>query len=162
MPKWVEKILTYNPGEKPLKAPFAIYLRLECLLKKEQHQQNKNLEESYTEKKAKHESSGWAMFTRCSFNEKENKLNSYRGKDCLEKLCKKLNKRAMKLIKYEKKKMIPLTKEENKSYEEQETCHIHEKTFSMDKNIEDIIKKKLKITVIIQEILEELLILNAT
>ena len=34
MPKWVEKILKYNPGGKSLKAPFAIYLDLECLLKK--------------------------------------------------------------------------------------------------------------------------------
>ena len=34
MPKCFEKILKYNPGEKSLKAPFAIYLNLECLLKK--------------------------------------------------------------------------------------------------------------------------------
>ena len=27
-----------------------------------------NIEESYTEKKAKHEPSGWALFTRCSFD----------------------------------------------------------------------------------------------
>ena len=53
MPKWVEKILRYNPGE----APFAIYLDLECLLKKKQSCQN-NPEQSYTEKKAKHEPSG--------------------------------------------------------------------------------------------------------
>ena len=33
MPKCFEKILKYNPGEKSLKAPFAIYLDLECLLK---------------------------------------------------------------------------------------------------------------------------------
>ena len=71
MPKWVEKILKYNPGEKSLKAPFAIYLDLECLLKKEQSCQN-NPKKSYTEKKARHEPSGWAMFTRCSFDEKEN------------------------------------------------------------------------------------------
>ena len=32
-------------------------------------------------KKARHEPSDWAMFTRCSFDEKENKLNYYRGKD---------------------------------------------------------------------------------
>ena len=51
MPKWVEKILKYNPGEKSLKAPFAIYLDLECLLKKKQSHQNNNLEESYTQKK---------------------------------------------------------------------------------------------------------------
>ena len=80
-PKWVEKILKYNPGEKSLKTPFAIYLDLKCLLKKEQSCQN-NPEKSYSEKKARHEPSGWAMFTRCSFYKKENKLNYYREKDC--------------------------------------------------------------------------------
>ena len=54
MPKWVEKILKYNPGEKSVKALFAIYLDL---IKKEQSYQNNNnnnnnnnnLEKSYTE-----------------------------------------------------------------------------------------------------------------
>ena len=64
MPKWVEKILKINPGEKSLKAPFSIYLDLECLLKKEQSSKN-NSEKSYTETKAKHEPSGWAIFTKC-------------------------------------------------------------------------------------------------
>ena len=41
MPKWVEKILKYNPGEKSLKAPFAIYLDLECLIKKAQSRKKK-------------------------------------------------------------------------------------------------------------------------
>ena len=50
MSKWFEKILKHNPGKKSLKAPFAIYLDLECLLKKEQSCQN-NHEKSYTEKK---------------------------------------------------------------------------------------------------------------
>ena len=35
---------------------------------------NNSLEEFYTQKKARHESSGWAMFMRCSFDKKENKL----------------------------------------------------------------------------------------
>ena len=52
MPKWVEKILKYNPGEKSLKVPFAIYLDLECLLKKLQYCQN-NPKKSYTEKNAR-------------------------------------------------------------------------------------------------------------
>ena len=104
MPKWFEKILKYNPGEKSLKAPFAIYLDLECLLKKEQSCQN-NPEKSYTEKKAKYEPSGWAIFTNCSLDEKENKLDYYRGKDCIEKLCKKLKEHAMKIINYEEKEM---------------------------------------------------------
>ena len=97
MPKWVEKILKYNPGEKSLKVPFAIYLDLECLLKKEQSCKN-NPEKSYTEKKAILDPSGWPMFTRCSFNEKEKKCNYYRRKDCIEKLCKRLKERAVKII----------------------------------------------------------------
>ena len=72
-------------------------------IKKEQFYQNNNLEESYTEKKAKYERSGCAMFTKCSFDKKENKLDYYWGKD-YEKLCEKLKKRAMKIINYEKKK----------------------------------------------------------
>ena len=53
MSKWVEKTLKYSPGEKSLKAPFAIYLDLECLLKKEHScDNNNNLKKSYTEKKA--------------------------------------------------------------------------------------------------------------
>ena len=96
MPKWVEKILKYNPGEKSLKAPSAVY-------KKEKSCGN-NPEKSYTEKKARHEPSGCAMYTRYSFDEKENKLNYYIGKDCIEKLSKTLKEPAMKIIKYEKRK----------------------------------------------------------
>ena len=51
MPKQVEKILKYNPGEKSLKAPFAIYIDLECMLEKIDSCQN-NPEKSYTEKKS--------------------------------------------------------------------------------------------------------------
>ena len=40
MPKEAEKVLKYIHGEKLLKAPFVIYLDLECLLKKEQSCQN--------------------------------------------------------------------------------------------------------------------------
>ena len=61
MPDWVKKILKHNPGEKSLKKPFTIYLDSECLLKKEQshnnNNNNNNIEESYTEKKARHEPS---------------------------------------------------------------------------------------------------------
>ena len=69
----------------------------------------------------------------------------------------------MEIINYEKREMIPLTKEENKSYKEQETCHICKGKFCVDKDDESYKKKeRLKTTVITQENLEELLILNAT
>ena len=34
IPRWAEETLKYNTGEKSLKALFAIYLDLECILKK--------------------------------------------------------------------------------------------------------------------------------
>ena len=39
-------------------------------------------------KKARYDPSGWSMFIRSSFDKKENKLDYFRGKDCIRKLCK--------------------------------------------------------------------------
>ena len=103
------------------------------------------------------------MFTSYSFAEKENKLHYYSGKDCIEKLRKKLKKRAMKIINYEKKEMIPLTKEEKKSYKNKKHVIHVKKSFVMIKMMKTIlIEKRLKTTVIAQENLEELPIANAT
>ena len=56
------------------------------------------------------------MFTRCSFDKIENKLDYYKGKDCIENLCKNLKESAMEIINHEKKEMVPLTHEENNFY----------------------------------------------
>ena len=82
------------------------------------------------------------MFTRCSFDEKQNTLNYYRGKDCIEKLCKKFKEQAMKIINYEEKEMIPLTKEENNFYDEHEICYICKEKFCMDKNDKNYTNKR--------------------
>ena len=82
------------------------------------------------------------MFAKCSFDEKENKLDYYREKDCIKELCKKLKKRAMKITYYEEKEMIPLTYEKNKFYKEQKTCHICQGKFCMDKNDENYKNRK--------------------
>ena len=87
------KILKYNHGETSMRVPFIIYADLECLLEKMHSCQN-NLEKSYTEKKTKHKPSGYSLFTNCSFDAANNKLDCYRGKDCLE----------MRTVNYEKKR----------------------------------------------------------
>ena len=48
--------------------------------------------------------------------------------------CKDLRDQAMKIINNQEKEMIPLTDEENKSYEKQKVCYICKKEFSTDKN----------------------------
>ena len=42
----------------------------------------------------------------------------------MERLCKDLKDHATKIINYEKKEMIPVTDEENKSYKKQNVCYI--------------------------------------
>ena len=54
------------------------------------------------------------QFIRCSFDKKNN--NYYRGKDCIEELCKKIKESANEIINHEKKEIIPLTNEENNIY----------------------------------------------
>ena len=83
-----------------------------------------NLEKSYAQKKTKHTSSGHSLFTNCSFDETKNKLDCYRGEDCIERFWNDLRDRAMKIINYEEKEMIPLADKENKPYEKQKVLHI--------------------------------------
>ena len=136
-----EAILKYNSGEKLLKALFSYTFDLECTLKKVESCQN-NPKKSYTEKEARHEPSGWSLYRKSSFDEKENKLYHYRGEDCIEKFCEKLKEDAMEIINYKKSDIIPLTQEENNRYNEQKICYICEEKFCMDKDDEDYINRK--------------------
>ena len=140
MPNENNKILKYYHGKKSLKAPFTIYFYLECVLKKEQSCQN-NTEKSYTEKKTKHEPSGWVMFTKCSFDEIEIEFDYYRGIDCIKRWCEKLRGRATEIINYKEKETIPLTDKENKSYKNPKVCHICKKEFCYDENNKKEFKK---------------------
>ena len=129
MPTKNNNIIKYNHGEKSMKLPFFIYADLECLLEKMSTCIN-NPNESSTTKINKHTPSGYSIFTHCSFNKSKNKLNYYRGKDCIKKFSKDLRERASKIIDYEKKKIIPLTTEEKIYHNKQKICYICKKEFN--------------------------------
>ena len=151
------KIIKYNQGEKSIKLPFIIYADLECLLEKISTCHN-NPEESSTTEINKYTPSGYSLFIHCSFDKTKNKLDYYRGKDCMKKFCKDLREHATKIVNYEKKKMIPLTIKEEIDHNKQKICYICKKEF--DKN--DKKHYKVKIIVIIQENIEALLIIFVT
>ena len=114
MPDEYNKILKYISGEKSLRVPFTIYTHLEYLLQKINTFSN-NPDKSYTEKKATHRPSGYSLVTCCcSFDKSKNECNYYRGEDCMKIFCKELKNQAKKIIKYEKKEMIPLTDEQKR------------------------------------------------
>ena len=125
------KILKYNHGEKSMKVPFIIYADLESLLEKMNTCYN-NPEKVSTTKIIKPTPSGYSLFTHCSFDTTKNKLDYYRGKNCMKNFCLDLREHKSKIINYEKKKMIPLTKEEKKIHNEQKV--LCKKRFRSDDN----------------------------
>ena len=82
MPTKDNNIIKYNHGEKSMKVPFIKFADLECLLEKMSTCIN-NPNESSTTKINKHTPSVHSIFTHCSFDKSKNKLNYYRGKDCM-------------------------------------------------------------------------------
>ena len=131
MPEEDNKILKYNQGDKSMKVPFIIYADLESLLEKMNTCHN-NHEKSSTTKINKHTPSGYSLFTQCPFDTTKNKFDYYRGKNCMKNFCPNLREHATKIINYEKKEMIPLTKKEEKKHNKQKVCHILKKRFSAD------------------------------
>ena len=159
MPKEYNKILKYNEGEKSMTVLFIFYADLECLIEKVNTCHN-NPEKSSATKINKHTPSGYSLFTYCSFDTTINKLDHYRGKNCMKKFCLHLREHATKITNYEKKKMIPLTKKEEKKHNKQGLCHTCKKGFSTDDSNNKY--HKLEIIVTILENIEVLLMIFAT
>ena len=128
MPTKDNNIIKYNHGEKSMEVAFVIYADLECLLEKMSTCIN-NPNESSATKINKHTPSGYSILTSCSFDQSRNKLNYYRGKDCMKKFCEDLRIHATKIINYEKKKIIPLTTQEKINYNDQNVCYLCKKEF---------------------------------
>ena len=133
MPEKDNKILKYNYGEKSVKVPFISYVDIESLLEKMNTCHN-NPKQSSTIKINKYTASGYSLLTHCLFVPTKNKLDYYRGKNCMKNFCLDLKEYATKIINYEKKEMIQLTKEEKEIHNMQKVCYICKKIFSTDYN----------------------------
>ena len=96
------KILKYNQVEDSVKVRFIIY-DLEYLLEKISTCHN-NPEKSSTTEINKRTPSGYSLFANCSFDLTKSKLDCYRSKGCMERLCKDLKEPATKISNHEKKK----------------------------------------------------------
>ena len=97
--------------------PYIIYADIESLIKKIDGCAN-NAKNSSTTKIGEHIHCGYSMSAIWAFDHIENKHTLYRGKDCMKKFCESLREHAKNIIDFEKKKMLPLTKEELKSHQD--------------------------------------------
>ena len=87
IPEKDNNILEYNQGEKSMKVPFIIYADLESLLEKMNTCHINPEKSSTTTTINKHTLSGYSLFTHCSFDTTKNKLDYYRGKNCMKNFC---------------------------------------------------------------------------
>ena len=69
-----------------------------------------------------------------SFDSKQDKHSSYRGRDCTKNFCEYFKKHAIKIISFKEKDIIPLTDEEIIYYEKQKFCHICKKELCYDES----------------------------
>ena len=95
--------------------PYIIYPDMESLIQKIDGCAH-TPENSSTLKLGEHIPCGYSMSTIGAFNNIENKHTLYGTEDCIKKFCESLREHAKNIIDFEKKKMLPLTKEELKSH----------------------------------------------
>ena len=115
IPSEKNNILEFNQYMKSDEMPYIIYADIKSLSKKIDGCVNKPEFSSKTEI-GEHVSCGYSMSTIWEFDLIENKYSLYYRKDCMKKFCESLREQAKNVIDLEKKKMLPLTKEELKSY----------------------------------------------
>ena len=82
---------------------FIIYADLKCIIEKIDGCKN-NPENSSTAKLSEHIPSGFSTSAISSFRSIENKLDVYRGNDCMKKFCEFLREHTMKIINLKKRK----------------------------------------------------------
>ena len=121
------KILEFNHHQKSSNPPFIIYPDAECIIAKIDRCKN-NSEYLSTTIVSNHIASGFSMLTissfRSIFRSIQNKHGAYRDKDCVIKFCKSVREHAIKIINFEKNKMILLRKEQQDSYEKQYIAYV--------------------------------------
>ena len=59
-----------------------------------------------------------------AFDHIENKHTLYRGKGCIKRFCSSLREHTKNIMDFEKKNILPLTKEELKSHQDAKVCYI--------------------------------------
>ena len=114
MPPENKKILELKQYMKCDKIPYVIYADIEFLIRKIDGCENKQ-EKFSAMKISEYIPCGCSISTIWGFEHTKNKYSLYRGNDCMKRFCTSLREHAQRIIGFEKKKMLPLTREELKN-----------------------------------------------
>ena len=137
MPSEKNNILEFNQYMKLDKLPYIIYADIESLIRKIGGCAN-NPEKSATTKIVEHIPCAYSMSTIWGFDHIEDKHTLYHRKDCMRNFCTSLREHAKNIIDFDKRKMLPLTKEELNHIKMQKYVIFvgkkYKKKFAQDKN----------------------------
>ena len=137
MPSEKDNTLEFNQYIKLDEITYIIYIDIESLIRKENGCAI-NPENSSTIKIGEHIPCGYSMSIIWGFDHIENKHTLYCIKGYFKKFCTFLREHAKNIIDFEKRKLLPLTKEELKSDQDAKLCYIcgkiFIKKFANDKN----------------------------
>ena len=145
MPKEGKNVIRYKPGSRSLKINSVIYADFECILVPYTRCDKENVTTKIVDK---HVSCGYSI-NAANNHSKEKNQTVYRGENAVSTFYKKLREISQVILKTEIKSMQPLSKKEQKIYENSKYCHICKMRFVSIKII-----KKYVITIIIQVNLE--------
>ena len=115
MPLEKDKISEFKQYMKSDKMPYIIYTDNELIIRKIYGRAN-NPEKYLIMKIGEHIPCGNLMSKSWGSDHIKDKYNLYRREDCMKKFCESLREHAKSITDFEKKKMLPLTRKELKSY----------------------------------------------
>ena len=129
MPTKDKSIVKYTDGQYQFKVPFVIYADFESILVPVSSAAG-DPDKSSTRSINVYEPSGWCMNSTFSYANKLNKLQQYRGKDCVSKFCETIMLEAKRLYKSAPQKpMCELNDRQLEEHKNAKKCHICLKEF---------------------------------
>ena len=133
MPKQ-DSAIEFKDGQNQFKVPFIMYTDFESILELmgpvEPGCPNPN--QPYTNEVNQHMPSGWCVYSKFAYEDVDNPLRLYTGKDCIETFCNYIKGEAHRLYQmFPKLPMDPLTKKQWKKYKKATKCHFCYKQFRL-------------------------------
>ena len=127
------EILEFVDGQSQFKVPFVMYYNLKSLLPPiPMNRRDPNA--PYMNLLAQHIPCGWSVRSTFAYGKVDNPETSYRGSNCIEKLCTHLISEVHRLYNsFPEKPMDPLSIKEQIEYMKSTRCHICFKNFKQDK-----------------------------
>ena len=132
MPKQGSTI-EFKDGQNQFKVPFIMYADFESILEPmgPQGSGSPNPNQTYTNEVNQHTPSGWCVYSKFAYEDVDNLIRTYRGKDCIETFCNYIKGEARRLYHmFPELPMGPLTKKQWKKYKKATKCHICYKPFT--------------------------------